>query len=162
MRLEQRGWWTQFSAVAKTAWELSRIARGAHLTARWSGENLLAMAEPASTQSPTGDSDTCAVFVLEAGGLVVASNTSARMFWSEVARPLVSMPFVTLLAGNEDSSGPETSSSQWLQLRSESLDRWTLRVARRLDGTTCDVRLRLERSSGGAGTYIAAVQPVRR
>jgi hypothetical protein len=120
------------------------------------------MAEQPSTQSMTTDADTCAVFVLEAGGLVVASNTSARMFWSEVARPLVSMPFVTLLAHNDDSCDPETISRQWLQLRSESLDRWTGRVARRLDGATCDVRLRLERSSGGAGTYIATVQPVRR
>ncbi len=117
------------------------------------------MAEPASTQSPTGDSDTCAVFVLEAGGLVVASNTSAREFWSDVARPLVSAPFMTLFVSNEDLSDSENLSRQWLQLKSEGLDRWTRRVARRLDGATCPVRLRLERSSGGAGSYIVTVRP---
>ncbi len=119
------------------------------------------MVESASTLSATRDPDTCAVFVLEAGGTVVASNTSAREFWSDAARPLVGVPFVTLFASNDDLSAPENISRQWLHLKGEGVDRWTQRVARRLDGALCEVRLRLERSSGGAGSYIATVQPAR-
>ncbi|HLP24918.1 MAG TPA: hypothetical protein VK477_04525 [Acidobacteriota bacterium] len=120
------------------------------------------MADQPNTPLTSADFDTCAAFVLDADGIVVASNTSARVFWSDVARPLVTMPFTTLFAADVASQDPEGLAQQWLQLKRDGLDRWTLRVARRLDGSTLEVRLRLERASGGGGSYIATVQPIIR
>lgn len=108
------------------------------------------------------DSDTCGVLVVDAIGSVVASNSSARQLWSSAARPLVAARFAALFADAEDVADPESIARQWLLLKSEALDRWTSRIIRPLDGSPCEVRLRLERSSGGAGSYIATVQPVVR
>jgi len=107
------------------------------------------------------DPDLCAAFVIDADGNIVASNSSARQIWSPTGRSLVAMAFVTLFSRADASGAPEDPVEQWSQLKG-GLDRWTPQVARRFDLPSCAVRVRLERSSGGGGSYIATVRPVVR
>lgn len=72
------------------------------------------------------------------------------------------MAFATLFNHDEASGAPGGSAQQWSQLKGRGLDRWTLQVARRFDLPSCEVRLRVERSSGGGGSFIATVRPVMR
>jgi PAS domain-containing protein len=121
-----------------------------------------------STPQPVSsalDSDLCGVFVVDADGKVVASNASARALWSTATRPLISLPLAALFSSTSVSPEPGEGevAEQWRQLKSDAMDRWTLRQARRLDDApTGEVRLRLERASGGAGSYIATVLSVQR
>jgi PAS domain-containing protein len=122
------------------------------------------MATVAQSTSPLAsapvDSDVCGVFVVDADGRVVASNASARQLWSTDARPLVALPLAALFSADLGAPEPEEVAQQWRQLKSDAMDRWTLRSAQRLNGPVCEVRLRVERASGGAGSYIATVLPV--
>lgn len=115
--------------------------------------------DPAATQAA---SEICGAFVVDASGNVIASNASARQLWSEDHRSLLGRPLAELFSAGKIDAEPEAALVQWQQLKTETLDRWTTRPARRLDGGCLDVRLRLERASGGAGSYIATVLPATR
>ena len=103
----------------------------------------------------------CAVLVLDASGKVVAANSSARRLWTAVDKSLVGLPFAWLFRLDGDSAELEFCDSRWKAMKTSALDCWTQLAAQPLDGLPCDVRVRLERALGGAGSYIATIQPHR-
>lgn len=104
----------------------------------------------------------CAVFVIDAGGHVVACNASARQLWAAGKRPIVTLPLVVLLGEAQDPIEPDVLLEQWKALKIEALDRWTRRMAMPFSGPAVEVNVRLERATGGAGSYIALIRPMRR
>jgi hypothetical protein len=110
-----------------------------------------------STPSPLlGDDPAIAVLVIDAGGQVVAGNPAARSFACD-GKPLVGRFLINLFVGEEFAADADYAAQQWRALRSEAMDKW---VSRRLvcgGDIRGEVRLRLERSLGGAGSYIATV-----
>lgn len=108
------------------------------------------------------ETEVCAVFVIDAGGSVVATNASGRRLWSVSGRSMVGVPFVALLGFNGLAAEPGLAAEEWRNLKAEALDRWTRRVARPADAPTRELNLHLERSIGGAGSYILNVQTAER
>lgn len=102
--------------------------------------------------------DLSGTFVIDAGGKIVAANLSVYKFWGGVPRSFVGVYLRDLFVLIPDASGTEEPESQWKLFKTAMLDRWTLLSARHVDGSCHPVRVRLERSVGGAGTYIAMVR----
>jgi len=99
--------------------------------------------------------DWCAVLVVGATGQVVAANATACAAW---ARPdFTGIAFPSLFAFEVVSDDPEFLEAQWEALLGSALDATMPLTARRSDGTTRDVRVRLERNVGGEG-YVATIQ----
>lgn len=99
---------------------------------------------------------------MDADGVVVASNSSARQLWSTTGSSLVALPFVRLFSLAASASDRPGAPEQWREMKRGGLDRSVVRQISPLDGPPCEVRLRIERSSGGAGSYIATVRPLSR
>jgi PAS domain-containing protein len=118
-------------------------------------------ARPAASLPAPQESELCGVFVVDAVGNIVASNASARELWSADRRVLVGLPVALLFRGNEISTDPEFLTDEWARLKAEALDQWSMRPARRIGGPPFDARVRIERASGGAGSYIATVLPAQ-
>lgn len=104
------------------------------------------------------DGEFCGVFVIGADGKVVASNASARQLWSAENRPLVGISFAALFDPAEPAVESQDASAEWQAFKRDAWEQWMPRGARRHDGPTCEVRVRLERAYGGAGSYIATVR----
>lgn len=118
-----------------------------------------AATHPIAAPAPVGaTADVSPVFVIDAAGRVVATNRSACVFWATGNQSMVGLNFVQLFEpdpGN-DVAGFET---RWTALRAAAFESWTPLVARTLRTDRAVTRVRLERSIGGAGTYIAIVLP---
>jgi PAS domain-containing protein len=116
-------------------------------------------------QSDRPGNDTGAAFgvlVLDADGRVVAANSSARELWRAGPKPLVGIPLVGLLGSDAVGSEPGFAIIQWELLRKAALDRLMDVSVQPVDGRARRrMRLRLERSQGGAGTFIALLLPDR-
>lgn len=106
--------------------------------------------------------EVCAVFVVDACGIVVATNASGRRLWSVSGRSMVGVPFVALLGVTGIAVGPELAAEEWRNLKADALDRWTRRLTQPADAPEREVHLHLERSIGGAGSYIVNVQTAER
>jgi hypothetical protein len=106
--------------------------------------------------------DLCAVLVLDASGNVVAANGSARQLWAVAGRSLVGLPLAGFFAGEApvaaDTDAAKDDEGRWQALRTRMLDRWASLATRTLDGSVQNVRVRLERALGGAGSYIATIR----
>lgn len=103
--------------------------------------------------------DLCAVFVIDAGGKVVASNASARRLWSAGERALVTLPFAALFELDESEADSDQLAAAWLTLKAQANERWTQVTALPFGGGSVDAWLRIERAAGGAGSYFASVVP---
>jgi hypothetical protein len=106
------------------------------------------------------DSDICAVLVLDAGGKIVAANESASQLWGRGTKMLVGSDFAALFSFVVAFCGSDEFEGDWKDLRNAALDRWAMLMARPTGDAPCEVRVRLEHSVGGAGTYIATIQKV--
>jgi hypothetical protein len=95
------------------------------------------------------------VFVIDATGVVIAANSSAREFVGFTRKSPASLSFAGLFA-----SGPfaanQPGADDWKTFVAATLDRWTSFCVRMPEGER-EVRVRLERSAGGAGSYIATM-----
>lgn len=111
----------------------------------------------ASVSSPK-DAALCAVLILDAMGKVVASNRSARELWGTGSASLVGLTFAQLFAIETVSGNALVAEAQWKSQTAASLDRWTTATVQPKHGPAREVLLRLERSFGGAGSYIGMVQ----
>jgi hypothetical protein len=100
----------------------------------------------------------CAVLVLDAMGVVVAANETARELWGAAERTLVSQSFTQLVWAGCAAPDPENTTT-WKALKAALVDRGAPLTARRSDGSSFGVHVRLERSLGGAGTFIATIAP---
>lgn len=99
-----------------------------------------------------------AVLVIDAAGNVVAANTTARALWRDKAKPLVNAALPELVTCEGDRVSAGTATERWKQFRQLALDRALAVELRPVDGSTPRaMTLRLERSYGGGGTYIAAL-----
>ncbi len=114
---------------------------------------------PRASADTIPDADLCAVLVLDAGGRVVAANRSARQLWAAPDKALVGFPFGGLFGLESVSAEPQSAETQWKALSTATVDRWTSSLARPLSGPPREVRVRLERALGGAGSFIATIQP---
>jgi two-component system, cell cycle sensor histidine kinase and response regulator CckA len=118
---------------------------------------------PASQSAAAGGgastADFCGVLVLDAGGSIVAANSSAREITSVGDIALIGQPFAALFVFEIVSTDAEFLAAQWDALRESALDRWTPLSLQSPAGAPREVRVRLERAVGGAGTYIAMLQP---
>lgn len=103
------------------------------------------------------EAELCAVLVLDALGHVVATNRSARQLWRVEKGSLVGVPVAELLVSRE--SAPELPEARWKALLGQTLERTGLFLARPLDAAPREVGVRVERSFGGAGSYIATIHP---
>jgi PAS domain-containing protein len=101
----------------------------------------------------------CAVLVLDASGKIVAANRSARHLWAAMDKSLVGFSFAELLAFAAVGGDPDTPGAQWKALSTAALNRSTPLIAKPLDGSSREVYVQLERALGGAGSYIATIQP---
>jgi hypothetical protein len=101
--------------------------------------------------------DPCGVFVIDATGLVIAANSSAREYVEFRRKTLASLSFVDLLHGASSGTDGGPGASDWKSFVASALDRWTTLRMRTPDGER-ELRLRLERSAGGAGSYIATLR----
>lgn len=115
-----------------------------------------------SPAEPNALADVCAVFVVGAAGDIVANNASARQLWSAGNRRLATLPLVALFTANGAAAEPDALAEEWKRLKAEASERWVQHTAKPFDGSTCEVRLRIERASGGGGSYIVSVQPLSR
>jgi hypothetical protein len=100
--------------------------------------------------------DFCAAFVIDAAGNVVAYNRTAAELWSTPRRPLVGVPFVSLVASTFAEVPAETAWHGFKANACERTVRCSLGVA---DGAAIEASVRLERAFGGGGSYIATVRP---
>lgn len=105
------------------------------------------------------DSFFCAALVLDAGGKVVAANESARQLWSAPDRSLIGRPFLRLLALEPLPADEAACAAEWPRVRADLLDRCTHQMTQPLHGAGRPVRVRIERATGGAGSYLATVAP---
>jgi hypothetical protein len=121
--------------------------------------NNAVLSSPGADAGPIDEADLCAVLVLDASGNVVAANRSARHLWAGADRAFVRSAFAELFVSKLDSNDPEFLETESKVLIAGALDRWTPLVAKPLDGQPRAVRVRLERALGGAGSYIATIQP---
>lgn len=111
----------------------------------------------AASAAPS-DASACAVLVLDAMGTVVAANGTARALWDATEKGLISQSFTQLVAADA-ASAESNAISDWKSLKTATVDRSAPFSARRRDGSSFTVRVRLERSLGGAGTFIATIAP---
>ncbi|ACB75446.1 PAS domain-containing protein [Opitutus terrae] len=121
------------------------------------------MNESAPLSSPPrlgaiAEADLCAAVVLDATGKIVAVNQSARQLWSASDRSLIGRPFAQLFVLDAAPEAADAAVARWRILSAETLDRTTVLTALPLTGAKREVRVRLERAVGGAGSYLATVQ----
>lgn len=122
----------------------------------------MAPPDPTATAPCTREltvAELCAVFVIDAGGKVVASNASARRLWCAGERPFVTLPFAALFELDAGAADPEQLTAMWLTLRVQANEQWTQITVRPLNGGSVEAWLRIERAAGGAGSYFASVVP---
>ena len=101
-----------------------------------------------------------AVLVIDASGKVVAANTTARTLWQDKAKPLVNAALPELVAYAADPASTPPPAGRWEQFRLAALDQALPVELRPVDGSSSrPMTIRLERSYGGGGTYIAALVP---
>lgn len=117
------------------------------------------LSSPAADADPFDEADLCAVLVLDASGNVVAANRSARYLWAGPDKSFVRSAFAGLFISALESDDPEFLETESKVLIAGALDRWTRLMAKPVDGQPRAVRVRLERALGGAGSYIATIQP---
>jgi len=121
---------------------------------------------PLNTAAPTlspapaavDDAELSAVLVLDVSGRVVAANHSARQLWGATEKSLIGRPFAKLLVldgGSDDSASFE---AQWKAFLAVALDRSTHHLVQPLQGTPREVFVRIERATGGAGSFIASLR----
>ncbi len=110
---------------------------------------------------PQPAADVCGMFVVDAGGKIVAANQSAHQFWENTRRSFVGALLPRLFAADPAQSDEENFEAEWKAFKATALDRWTTRVTEPATGASRHVRFRLERAFGGAGTFIATVRPGR-
>lgn len=111
---------------------------------------------------PATDSDLCAALVIDASGNIVAANRSTADVVGAGGKSLMGLPFVSLFAPKETTGEPADSADEWKSLCASALERWTVCTAQPQDAVPRKIRFRLERAFGGAGTYIAVLQPALR
>ncbi|MDO8544765.1 MAG: PAS domain-containing protein [Opitutaceae bacterium] len=114
---------------------------------------------PADATGAIDEADLCPVLVVDASGRVVAANRSARQLWAAPDKFFVGLPFAALFAPGSNSSNSELLERQWKDLSAVVMDNWAPLAAQVVGGPPREVRVRLERAFGGAGSYIAAIQP---
>lgn len=105
------------------------------------------------------DAQPCGVLVLDSTGMVVAANGTARELWGATERTLVSESFTQLVSADATAPDPECAHAAWTALKAATVDRSAELIARRRNGSSFGIRVRLERSLGGAGTFIATISP---
>ena len=103
--------------------------------------------------------DLYGMFVVDAAGKVVAANASASQFWGTGGRSFVGASLANLFATGPDGAEVDESEGQWKAFKAAALDRWTPCRARQAGDSSREVRVRLERAIGGAGSFIAMVRP---
>lgn len=113
---------------------------------------------PGANPDATAWADVCAVLVLDVSGHVVAANRSARELWGVTDKAIVQLQLASLFAPDAASVADEAD-AQWHALRATALDTWARLTAYPQNGSAREVRVRVERAFGGAGTYIATIQP---
>lgn len=99
------------------------------------------------------------MLVLDATGKVVAGNQAARHLWAVADKGLVGSPFSALLSSATGATDVDSETAQWAALRAATLDRSASLSVQPRSGPSRAARVRLERAVGGAGSYIATIQP---
>ena len=102
--------------------------------------------------------DFCAVLVLDGEGRVTSANATATQLWQITETELVGESFALLFAFEVVSTDPEFVQAQWEVLLS-GLSRENTLTAQPREGALREVRVRLEKQTGGNAGYIATVQP---
>jgi PAS domain-containing protein len=116
---------------------------------------------PAPAHSASLEADWHGVFVVDASGQIVALNFSAGLLWGVDPRSLVTRSLASLLhASGTGPVEPENAEQDWSELKREASDGWAVRFVVVPQGSPVAVRVRLERASGGAGSFIALVRPI--
>lgn len=101
----------------------------------------------------------CAALVIDASGKVVAANQSARDLLGIPAKSLIGLSVPGLFTPGGVRSESDGAADEWKSLCAAALDRWTRVRAHPPGNPPVDVRVRLERAFGGAGTYMAVLLP---
>lgn len=109
----------------------------------------------AATPAPTA-----AVLLLDASGRVTSANASARTLWQVDEAELVGEPFASLFLFDIVSEGPEWLEAQWDVVRGAALERTALLTVQPRESGPVNLGVRIEPAVGGAGGYIAVVQPL--
>lgn len=112
-----------------------------------------------TTLPPQPAADVCGMFVVDVEGKVVAANLSAHHFWENARRSFVGASLPRLFATDPDAADSDDAMAEWKAFKAATLDRWTTRLTQPATGATYQVRVRLERSMGGAGSFIATIRP---
>jgi PAS domain-containing protein len=99
------------------------------------------------------------MFVIDADGKVVAANLSACELWGSAGKSIVGVSFASLFVPGADASEVDSTDAQWSTFRTAALERWSTCLTQPPGGLGREVRMRLERAFGGAGSYIATVRP---
>lgn len=103
-------------------------------------------------------SEVLGVFVIDAEGKIVATNEGARQLWAASREVLTGREFTTLFRHESVSTVTALGEAMdWRTLRRLGLEAWVTLAAEACDGTRQEVRMRVERAVGGAGSYIATV-----
>jgi two-component system cell cycle sensor histidine kinase/response regulator CckA len=124
--------------------------------------------EPASTSisnpglagSRESRTDACAVLILDASGRISAANGSARALWQCGESELPGETFTSLFAFEVVSLDPDFHQAQWDVLLAGARDAEVVMTAQPREGSSREVRVRIERLLGGTDGYIATVQPI--
>lgn len=101
----------------------------------------------------------CAVLLLDEKGRITATNSSARQLWQTGEHDLGGEHLVSLFAFDVVSNDPEFIQAQWEVLVASAVERATTLSAQPREGTPFEVCVRLEKTAGGTGGYVAMVQP---
>jgi PAS domain S-box-containing protein len=110
----------------------------------------------AATSSRSLPPDFCAVVALDASGRVTGVNSSAHALWQASEPELLGEAFAALFAFEIVSHDPDFLEAQWEVLLASALDRDTSLSAQPREGPSREVRVRLEKASGGH--YLATVR----
>jgi PAS domain S-box-containing protein len=100
----------------------------------------------------------CAVLVLDGEGHVTAANASARQLWQAGETELIGQSFASLFAFEVVSNDPEFLKAQWEALLAGVDQEIPLTVHPR-EGALREVRVRIEKQTGGTAGYITTIQP---
>ncbi len=114
--------------------------------------------EPAPATRPAPDAPV-AVLVLDPAGRIVAANAGTQALWQTAAGELDGQSFAGLFEFEITSQDPEFLAAQWTALRDAATEHPASCQARRTDGSTLAVSLRLEAVAGLPDRLLATVQP---
>ena len=98
--------------------------------------------------------------MLDPAGRIVAANAGALALWRVAAGGLDGQPFAGLFEFEITSADPEFLAAQWTALHEAAAERPASCRARRADGSTAEVSLRVEAVAGLPDRLLATVQPV--